>query len=239
MLEYPHPQSTKEYRDYYLMEPGSQVQRWSRFTNELNSIRDPVMQMLGTKERAEISDSNVAGHSRRMVSLAREMLKYDKDSWTQDEQHSLIDAALYHDLAEPNGLGDIPATEKTTQDDSNELVIFHRLTTLAPPQLRSRLYRVAWIALDPNGKHTKIGRYFNLMEKVGYLWACINALEDKLPNAKAMAREVWKGIKPALKAAKDEYPSLAHYAHIFDREIEELDDLVFFGDIDPMDELEG
>lgn len=95
-----------------------------------------------------------------------------------EEQQLLVLIAETHDW--PEGItekGDIPAPDKTDEDEQKELEVIEGAITHIignGPQAQKLALDIRFY-LSPKGKETKIGQAFNIIEKIGYFQTAIRS----------------------------------------------------------------
>jgi hypothetical protein len=143
-----------------------------------------------------------------------------------EEQHIMVFLAETHDW--PEGItkkGDIPGPDKTDEDEQKELEVIEGAITHIignGPQAQKLALDVRFY-LSPEGKKTKIGEAFNVIEKIGYFQTAIRSWQKSFPfgqsnselytQCQLLTCDVLINNFPNLLENSDKYPRVKTVLH--------------------------
>lgn len=132
-------------------------------------------------------------HPKVVAQIVEDFLTYEGTPLTDEERILLTIAPWVHDLGEliieGDGIGDISFDQKTDAHEAKELIVFTSVLHIVPNGDKKTFMERAYREIVMN-RDSRLGKMFNLAERIGYLQTAIRAYE----GIEGQRIQNWKGL---------------------------------------------
>jgi hypothetical protein len=202
------------HKDFSQTKPGNRLAnnaRWPKYQGKLNNSE--WQKMLGF-------DINNLEHGRLTYGITRSFIKKTNQSesklnFNQEEQKLLLLTSLVHDW--PEGItkcGDVSYDQRTIQHEKEELAVIEKaITDILGPQSSNISKQIKDIL---ENKNSKLGKTFNIIEKIGYVrtglisWKKSKNTNKNIFNLNCLTKDVVSIHIPEL-IKHSYYPPVSHF----------------------------